>query len=73
MDWNTDRIRPYGAVVYGPGSGGGHSGGAMPGINASITTALLLPFTYSMEPTQALMLLTGVYIGVNYGGSIPAS
>lgn len=47
-------------------------GGAMPGINASITTALLLPFTYSMEPTEALMLLVGVYIGVNYGGSIPA-
>jgi putative tricarboxylic transport membrane protein len=47
-------------------------GGAMPGINASITTALLLPFTYNLSPGHALMMLVGVYIGVNYGGSIPA-
>ncbi len=54
------------------GVAAGILGGAMPGINASITTALLLPFTYRMGPTQALMLLVGVYIGVQYGGSIPA-
>jgi len=47
-------------------------GGAMPGINGAITTALVLPFTFHMEPEQALMLLLGIYIGVQYGGSIPA-
>lgn len=47
-------------------------GGAMPGINSSITCALLLPFTYGMNPAQALMLLMGVYVGVEYGGAIPA-
>jgi putative tricarboxylic transport membrane protein len=47
-------------------------GGALPGISASITMALLLPFTYTMEPITAIVLLASVYIGAEYGGSIPA-
>ena len=31
-------------------------GGALPGISPSITMALLLPFTYTMEPTSAIVL-----------------
>jgi putative tricarboxylic transport membrane protein len=65
-------ISPIALLATAMGVAMGILGGAMPGINASITTALLLPFTYSLEPTPALMLLVGVYIGVNYGGSIPA-
>ncbi len=47
-------------------------GGALPGISASITMALLLPFTYTMEPVVAIVMLASVYIGAEYGGSIPA-
>ena len=47
-------------------------GGALPGISASITMALVLPFTYTMDPAQAIALLACVYIGAEYGGSIPA-
>lgn len=47
-------------------------GGALPGISPSITMALLLPFTYTMEPISALVLLTSTYVGAEYGGSIPA-
>lgn len=47
-------------------------GGAIPGITASIATALLLPFTWSMDPGVALMMLAGVYVEAEYGGSIPA-
>ncbi len=47
-------------------------GGALPGISASITMALILPFTYTMEPTNAIVLLAATYIGAEYGGSIPA-
>ncbi|MEH6726088.1 MAG: tripartite tricarboxylate transporter permease [Hyphomicrobiales bacterium] len=47
-------------------------GGAMPGISPSITMALLLPFTYAMEPTSAIVLLASTYVGAEYGGSIPA-
>lgn len=47
-------------------------GGAMPGISPSITMALLLPFTYGMDPSAAVVLLGSTYFGAEYGGSIPA-
>lgn len=50
----------------------GTLGGMIPGINATIAMALLLPFTWGMEPAVAIMMLAGVYCGGEYGGSIPA-
>src|SRR5919106_4656192 len=47
-------------------------GGALPGISPSITMALLLPFTFGMEPLSAIVLLASTYVGAEYGGSIPA-
>ena len=47
-------------------------GGALPGISPSIAMALLLPFTQGMEPTAAIVMLAAVYVGAEYGGSIPA-
>ncbi|MBI3707848.1 MAG: tripartite tricarboxylate transporter permease [Proteobacteria bacterium] len=47
-------------------------GGALPGISPSIAMALLLPFTYSLDPITAVVLLASVYVGAEYGGSIPA-
>lgn len=47
-------------------------GGALPGISPSISMALLLPFTYTIDPTSAIVLLATAYIGAEYGGSIPA-
>jgi putative tricarboxylic transport membrane protein len=47
-------------------------GGALPGISPSITMALLLPFTYTMDPTSAIVLLASTYVGAEYGGSVPA-
>jgi putative tricarboxylic transport membrane protein len=47
-------------------------GGALPGISPSIAMALLLPFTYDMEPITAIVLLASTYVGAEYGGSIPA-
>ncbi|HSA80552.1 MAG TPA: tripartite tricarboxylate transporter permease, partial [Geminicoccaceae bacterium] len=47
-------------------------GGALPGISPSITMALLLPFTYGLEPVVAIVLLASTYVGAEYGGSIPA-
>ncbi|MGQ0543923.1 MAG: tripartite tricarboxylate transporter permease [Betaproteobacteria bacterium] len=50
----------------------GIGGGALPGISPSIAMALLLPFTHGMEPVAAIVLLASVYVGAEYGGSIPA-
>ena len=47
-------------------------GGALPGISPSITMALLLPFTYALDPISAIVLLASTYVGAEYGGSIPA-
>lgn len=47
-------------------------GGALPGISPSIAMALLLPFTFGMDPIPALVLLASTYVGAEYGGSIPA-
>ena len=46
--------------------------GGMPGLTATMAVGLLVPFTYSMDPTLGLMLLGGIYCGAMYGGSIPA-
>ncbi|OGA60549.1 MAG: hypothetical protein A3G81_08725 [Betaproteobacteria bacterium RIFCSPLOWO2_12_FULL_65_14] len=47
-------------------------GGALPGISPSIAMALLLPFTHGMDPVMGIVMLASVYVGAEYGGSIPA-
>lgn len=47
-------------------------GGALPGISPSIAMALLLPFTFGMDGVPAIVMLAAVYVGAEYGGSIPA-
>ncbi|MDP0505924.1 MAG: tripartite tricarboxylate transporter permease [Fusobacterium sp. JB019] len=46
--------------------------GALPGLNDTITMAVLIPITFGMAPHVALCLLVGVYTASCYGGSIPA-
>jgi len=46
--------------------------GSLPGLNDSITLAVLIPVTFGMDPQVALMVLVGVYVAACYGGSIPA-
>ena len=46
--------------------------GAMPGLSPSMGVALLVPFTYSMDPISAIILLAAVYLAADYGGSITA-
>jgi putative tricarboxylic transport membrane protein len=46
--------------------------GVLPGLGPVATLAMLLPFTYSLQPTPALILLAGIYYGAQYGGSTAA-
>lgn len=46
--------------------------GGMPGLTATMAVGLMVPFTFTMDPTLGLMLLGGIYCGAMYGGSIPA-
>ncbi|GAA4720062.1 putative tricarboxylic transport membrane protein [Promicromonospora umidemergens] len=43
--------------------------GVLPGIGPAMTIALLLPLTYSLEPTAAIIVFAGIYYGGMYGGS----
>ena len=46
--------------------------GSVPGLDCSVGTALVLPLTFAMTPTQAIIFLAGLYSGGVYGGQIPA-
>jgi TctA family transporter len=47
--------------------------GVLPGIGPVATIAMLLPVTFKMaSPTTALILLSGIYYGAQYGGSTTA-
>ena len=46
--------------------------GVLPGIGPSATIALLIPITYGMNPTSALIMMCGIFYGARYGGSTTA-
>jgi TctA family transporter len=43
--------------------------GVLPGIGPVATISLLLPLTFGMPPTTAIIMLAGIYYGAQYGGS----
>src|SRR6478752_3795849 len=43
--------------------------GVLPGIGPLATVAMLLPITFYLDPTTALVMLAGIYYGAQYGGS----
>ncbi|MDL2272088.1 tripartite tricarboxylate transporter permease [Desulfovibrio sp. OttesenSCG-928-I05] len=63
---------PFGLLMVTIGVVVGMFVGAMPGLGPSIGIALLIPFTYSMDPQYALLLLVSLYMAAEYGGSISA-
>lgn len=46
--------------------------GSIPGLSSSNTTAILLPMTLGMSTGDALVFIASIYVGAQYGGSIPA-
>ena len=46
--------------------------GSMPGLTATMGLALLVPFTFGMEPAAGLIMLAGIYVGAMYADAIPA-
>jgi putative tricarboxylic transport membrane protein len=43
--------------------------GVLPGLGPPATIALLLPVTYGMDTTSALIMVSGIFYGAMYGGS----
>lgn len=43
--------------------------GVLPGIGPLATISMLLPITFGLAPTGALIMLAGIYYGAQYGGA----
>ncbi|MFO1324299.1 MAG: tripartite tricarboxylate transporter permease [Burkholderiales bacterium] len=46
--------------------------GVLPGLGPVATIAMLLPVTFGLPPVSALIMLSGIYYGAQYGGSTTA-
>src|SRR5215207_11209652 len=46
--------------------------GVLPGIGPLATLSMLLPLTFHLEPITALIMLSAIYYGAQYGGSTTA-
>lgn len=44
--------------------------GVLPGIGPVATIALLLPLTFKLNVTSAIIMLSGIYYGASYGGTL---
>jgi TctA family transporter len=46
--------------------------GVLPGIGPVAAVAMLLPLTFNLDPVGAIIMLSGIYYGTQYGGSTTA-
>lgn len=46
--------------------------GMIPGVSATVGVALLVPVTFLMDPATGIIMLSGIYTGAIFGGSISA-
>jgi putative tricarboxylic transport membrane protein len=62
-------LTPWNLVYAAVGAALGTAIGVLPGLGPPATIALLLPATYKIEPTSAVIMLAGIFYGAMYGGS----
>src|SRR2546425_12515966 len=63
-------ITPFNLFVAGVGITLGTVIGVLPGLGGANGVAILLPLTFTMPPTSAIILLTSLYWGALFGGAI---
>lgn len=59
-------------IILVAGTIGGLILGATPGLSPTMSVALLIPFTFRMEPSMSLILLGAVYTATVAGGAVSA-
>jgi putative tricarboxylic transport membrane protein len=62
-------LSPWNLIFAALGAVIGTGIGVLPGLGPPATVALLLPLTYKMDPTSAIIMLAGIFYGAMYGGS----
>ena len=63
-------VTPYNVMVAVLGVALGTIIGVLPGLGGANGVAILLPLTFTMPPTSAIILLTSIYWGALFGGAI---
>ncbi len=67
-----DVFTPVNFALLLVGTIGGLILGATPGLSPTMAVALLIPFTFQLEPTQGLILLGAAYTSTVAGGAVSA-
>ncbi|MAU97862.1 MAG: C4-dicarboxylate ABC transporter permease [Fulvimarina sp.] len=68
----VDALTPMNLLLALVGVVAGIVIGAMPGLSATMAVAVLVPFTFTMDPASGLIVLGAIYTGAIYGGSYSA-
>jgi putative tricarboxylic transport membrane protein len=63
-------LQPYNLFIAVLGITLGTIIGVLPGLGGANGVAILLPLTFTMPPTSAIILLTSIYWGALFGGAI---
>ena len=63
LEWHNFLYCLAGVVI-------GNIVGVMPGMGVLAAISILLPLTYTMPPVGAILMLSGIYYGAQYGGAI---
>ncbi|SCC13316.1 tripartite tricarboxylate transporter permease [Arthrobacter sp. NIO-1057] len=69
MDGFASALTPINLLFAFAGVVLGTAVGVLPGIGPAMAVALLLPVTFGMETSSALIMFAGIYYGGMYGGS----
>ncbi|UCG66819.1 MAG: tripartite tricarboxylate transporter permease [Deltaproteobacteria bacterium] len=78
LDWQlffitlVDMLRWPGIILLISGSIIGMIFGAIPGLSGTTAIVVLIPMTYGMEPSTAMLWLGAAYGAATYGGAIPS-
>lgn len=70
MDGIATVLQPSNLVFAVIGCFIGTLTGILPGFGPPTATAILIPITFALEPTPAIIMLAAIYYGAMYGGTI---
>ncbi len=78
LDWQllwfelAEMVKWPGIILLVSGSIIGMIFGAIPGLSGTTAIVVLIPMTFGMEPTMAMLWLASAYGAATYGGAIPS-
>lgn len=63
-------LEPYNLLFALIGCLIGTAVGVLPGVGPTAATAMLIPMTIGLDPIAAIIMLSAIYYGAQYGGTI---